>query len=340
MGIALNVLIATGKMPRLNGMLIIEFPEALIFTAATVLECCMQLGLIPTNTDYGRLFRHFSISAQITDRKGKTVFSSSSAVPLTREQFSAQSGTRIGEHSILQKMAIPGGFGFWQEDMTQLDRLNDELAEAKEALAQEAELNRLRNELKERQTKTEQRTLVYDAIARRTQRQSQAISRLAKTALLASDTAVKDACRKQITLLGAYIKRYANLMLLSREKSAIEAGELGISVSEVLHYLNLYGVPGEIFSSADCPVPASAALKAFEAFGTLLEENCVCLHGLFVNLSENENVKLKMAFENLEKPLSDDAAEELARVGILSEVKREDDVTYICLVLPKGGEAA
>ena len=72
-GISMNILLLINMMPRINGANLIEFPESFIFTAAVVLECCMQLGLIPTNTDYGKLFQKFSISAQITDKKGTPV---------------------------------------------------------------------------------------------------------------------------------------------------------------------------------------------------------------------------------------------------------------------------
>ena len=338
-GALMNLLLLTGQMPKINNTHIIEFPEALIFTVAIVLECCIQLGLIPTNTDYGKLFPKFSISAQITDKKGTPVYSSLSAIELTAKQFAAPSPSRIGEHTLLHKMAIPGGFGFWQDDMTELDRLNVELAEAKENLAQEGELIRLRNELKERSTKIEQRTLVYDTIAKRTQRQSQLISQLAETARISDDIKAKDNCRSRITLLGAYIKRYANLMLLSQESEVIEAGELGLSVSEVLHYLNFCSVPGEIFSSADCTVNAPAALAVFEAFAILLETNLSELHGAFVNLSANDNMAFKLTLENMTQSLSQDMTEQLLSVGVTTEIKHEDDVTYICFTLPKGGGA-
>ena len=337
-GVAMNTLLLTDNMPKLNGTNIVEFPEALIFTVAVVLECCIQLGLIPTNTDYGKLFQKFSIAAQITDKKGTPVYSSYSATPLTAEQFSMQSGSRIGEHTVLHKMKIPGGYGFWQDDMTELDRLNGELAEAKENLEQEAELIRLRNDLKEKQTKTEQRTLVYDTIAKRTQRQSQAISQLAETARLSDNTALKEQCRNHITLLGAYIKRYANLTLLSQECDVIAVGELGLSVSEVLRYLNFCGIPSELINCADCTVPASAALAVFEAFESLLEANYSRLKGVFVNLSEHENVMFKLTLEGFTEMLSADAAKQLSTVGIMTETDNEDDVTYICFTLPKGGE--
>lgn len=340
LGVVMNVLLLTDKVPKINGSHIFEFPEALIFTAAAALECCMQLGLIPTNNDYGRLFRSFSISSQITDQKGTPVYASHTAIPLSEEQFSMENGSRIGEHTVLHKMKIPGGYGFWQDDMTELDRLNGELAEAKEELAQEAELIRLRNELKEKQTKIEHRTLVYDTIAKRTQRQSQLISSLADEGRRTEDISQKDAARRRITLLGAYIKRYANLTLLSQESDEIEAGELALSASEVLRCLNYCGIPGEIINSADCTVASSAALAVFEAFETLLESNYSRLQGVFVNLSSRDTVTFKLTFEGVAEPVPADAEKPLSDAGVRCDAQCEDDVTYVCFTLPRGGETA
>ena len=262
-GVVFYVLLFTGNV-TVYGAPIIAFPEAHIFTTAVVLECCMQLGLIPTNTDYRKMFRNLSIAAQITDKKGAPIYSSARSVPLKKEQFALESGSRIGDHVVLYKMPIPGGYGFWQDDMTTIDRLNEELEEAKEGLREEAEMTRLQNELKEKKTIIEQRNRVYDAIASRTQRQSQAISFLAKTARGTTEPAVKEECRRHITLYAAYIKRYANLTLLAEESDVVESGELGLSISEVLRYLNYCGKPGEFVSSVDFVVPSQAALAVFE----------------------------------------------------------------------------
>ena len=339
-GITANVLLILGKMPQLGGTNIIEFPEALIVTVAAVLECCMQLGLIPTNTDYGRLFQHFSIAAQITDQAGDPVYASDSAARLTPAQFAMEDGERMDAHTALHKKALPGGYGFWQDDLTELDRLNDALEEAKEGLAQEGELIRLRSELKERQTKLEQRTRVYDAIARQTQRQSLLISALAQAGRASADAAVKDFCRSRITLLAAYIKRYANLMLLSRESGAVDAGELGLSFAEVLRRLNDCGTPGELIQSGSGTLPADAALIVFEAFESLLEANEASLKGVFVNLSAHEQATLKLTLENLTVPLTAVMEARLRDRGVELESQREENVTYLCFALPKGGERA
>ena len=341
-GIWLIALLFLGKMP-LN---IIEFPETLIGTAAVILEGCMQLGLIPTNANYGKLFAVCSLSAQITDVKGTVAYASPSAAKLTPEQFAADSGSRLDEHTVLHKMPVPGGFGFWQVDMTEQDRLNEELAEARDALKQETELIRLRSEMKERQAKIRQRTQVYDAIDARTRRQTQAIFALAKAARLSDDAALKESSRKRITFLGAYIKRYANLMLLSQQSDAIDAGELGLSVSELLRYLNFCGVPGDLICDADCPIPAAAALAMFEALETMLEMNLSTLQGVFVNLSAQQTPTFKITLEGLQEtdPLSaqdgDDPREKLRQAGVSAEVQQEDGVTFVCLTAAKGGADA
>lgn len=336
-GVVTFTLLLTGSVPRINGSMIIEFPEAMIFTAAAVLECCMQLGLIPTNSNYGKLFRHFSFSAQITDRNGSTVYASDASFPLTAEQFSLPDGARVGEHTVLHRMPIPGGFGFWMDDMSAQDRLNKELTEAKEGLAEEVALARLQSELKKKNAMIAQRTRMYDTIALRTQRQSQLISELSRSGRTSSDPAFKDACRRSVILLGAYIKRYANLTLLSEEREMIESGELGLSVSEVLRYLNFRGIPGEYIGSDEGALPSNAVLAVFEAFETLLEDNGSFLTGVFVNFSKREPPCFKIAAENLRVPPGEETERRLTEAGVLCDVKTEDNVTYVCLTFPKGG---
>ena len=336
-GIALSVLLTTGAMPRIHGAYIIEFPEALIFMAAGVLECCLQIGLIPANTRYGKLFETFSISAQITDRRGAPVYRSRSAVLLTAEQFAAPDGARIGEHTVLHKMELPGGFGFWQDDMTELDRLNEELEEAKEGLAQETELIRLQNELKEKRAQIEQRSAVYDEIARHTRRQSGAISLLAKKARESDSPAVKKECLERITLFASFIKRFANLMLLSYQDPTIETGEVALSFSEVLRYLNFAGIPGELINRASGVVSARAALALFEAFGALLTDHISSLRGVLINLSDRA---CKLTLECPDAELAKEGAGALSRAGVVWDRVCEDEVTFFSFGLTEGRESA
>ena len=147
-------------------------------------------------------------------------------------------------------------------------------------------------------------------------------------------------CRRKITFLGAYIKRYANLMLMSQESGVVEAGELALSVSEVLRYLNYCGVPCEFVENAQCVVNADAVLAVFEAFEIMIETNFSNLKGAFVNLSEQqEAVVFKLTLENPAETLPHEVTEQLLSVDIKAEEMQEDNVAYISFTLPKGGEA-
>ncbi|MDO4483015.1 MAG: histidine kinase N-terminal 7TM domain-containing protein [Clostridia bacterium] len=125
LGITLLLMQATDTMPRINGYELIGFPETVMLMVSGAMEVLMGLGLIPTNEGYGKLFRLSGLAAQITDRSGRVVYKSDAASELTPDQLAAPDGTRIGEHTILRRMALPGGFGYWQADVSALDRLNE-----------------------------------------------------------------------------------------------------------------------------------------------------------------------------------------------------------------------
>lgn len=340
-GITSMVLLVTGNLPHINGHNIFELPEILCFMVAAVLECCMQLGLIPVNESYSKVFQISSLPVQITDEHGTPLYQSASAAGLSLEQFLLPDGARMEEHTILHRLSLPGGYGFWQEDVTELDCLKEDLEQVRERLAEETELIRLQNELKLKQESIEQRTLLYDEIARRTQPQSLAISDISSRAINTADTELRDKYRKRIAFLGSYIKRYANLMLLSAESATISVGELGLSFAEVLRYLNLYGIPGELMNTASGSIPAEKALAVFEAFETLIEHNLSDLKGCYVHLaSVPGRTVCKLTLEGITAECMGTITDSLTKVDIRTAFEYEDSVGYFTFPLSKGGDEA
>lgn len=340
-GISLMILLVTGNLPQINGHNILELPEILCCMVAAVLECCMQLGLIPINESYSKVFQISSLPVQITDEHGTPLYQSASAMHLSPEQIHLSDGVRMEEHTILHKLSLSGGYGFWQEDVTVLDRLKEELEEVREQLSEETELIRLQNELKVKQESIEQRTLLYDEIAIRTQPQSLAISDLSRRAANTTDTELRDKLRKQIAILGSYIKRYANLMILSAENDTISVGELGLSFAEVLRYLNLYGIPGEMMNVASGSIPAENALAVFEVFETLIEHALPTANGVIVNIAqESRGALCKFTIENILPDCWDGITSVLTKSYITPVFEYEDSVGYFTFPLSKGGDEA
>lgn len=337
-GVVMLVMLITDKMIKLNGMNIIQFPETICFMVAGVLEVCMKLGFIPTNQEYSGLMKISSLAVQITDSAGEIVYKSDNALELKREHFLGSKNMIVEKNMTLHKMKIPGGFAFWQNDITELNRLNEELAEVKERLSEESELNRLINNLKEKQVIIEQRTEVYDRIANQTQSQSLAISKLALEAKMSDNLDVQLHNARLITFYGAYIKRYANLILLSTENTNVSIGELGLAIAESLRYLNQYGLPGEMFITASSNVSAERTLACYEIFEKLIEENITSLKGVYVHLLEVDNqIRFKLTLEGANVFFSESIESKLRRTEIKLDVEYEDDVTYICFTFSKGG---
>ncbi|MDY6392429.1 MAG: histidine kinase N-terminal 7TM domain-containing protein [Bacilli bacterium] len=338
-GTLMYVLLLLNAVPKIAGSTLFEFPEAHIFTVIVALECCMELGLVPTNNDYKKVFRNLSVKAEITDDKGKPVFISSNATPLSKEDFSLPNASRIAEHTLLYKMKLPGGYGFWQEDVAELDRINEELSEAKETLEQETELIRLQNELQKQQASLKQRAFLYDRIAEATEGESQAITKLTALARQEKDKQKKEEYLRHIVLLGCVIKRYANLMLLCQEKDEIEVGELKVSLSEYLHYLNYYGVPGELIGESEGTLPSIAALVIFKTFCALIDDNLSSLQGAFVHLSPSSR-RLRLILEGGKAHLSQKNKKRLLDAGIKADIQEEDEVAYFTFLLQiKEGKA-
>ena len=87
-------------------------------------ESCIELGLIPSNTDYNRLFRLSKNKAVITDHSGKVIYSSSDEMELPPPD----------EDTLVNTRSIHGGQISWTVDLSALNKLNRQLQETTERI--------------------------------------------------------------------------------------------------------------------------------------------------------------------------------------------------------------
>lgn len=340
-GIALLLVIANNRMPVINGNKLIEFPEVTCFMIALFWESCMRLGLIPTNKGYGELLRNSSLAMQIMDGEGKAVYRSKAARSLTSRQWKELSEgdgrpVSLDENTCVYREKIPGGFSCWQDDVAEINRLNRELEEVSSRLSEEAELIRLENELKEKQESIQQRTRLYDRIAEKTRRQTEKIKQLSMLALESTEEEVKRKNAGIICFLGAYVKRYANLTLLSERDGAVHGAELGMALAESLRYLGNAGIPGDYMGSPSAMLPAGAVLACYEAFEILTEQAFEQLSAVYATITESTGeILLKLTLEGVRTKISEELKENLGDNDIRVTAEIEDDVSYVRLMVPK-----
>lgn len=328
-GIAMQLLIAFGKMPKVNGLMVINFPEAVCFMIALFWECCIRIGLIPTNKGYGELMRVSSLALQITDENGAAIYKSISANELKEADKKKTEPILLDENTELYCEKIPGGYTYWQNDISELNEINKKLEEVHSLLSEETELIRLENELKEKRVSIEQRTALYELINSKTATQSKQIAKLAESALAEKDTKIRNYNAGLICFFGAYIKRYANLMLLAENESMMSTAELGMAIGESLRYLGNMNIPCAYVGNVDVNIPTDNVVLLYEIFERLVEESLSSLKAVYVKVENSSGIILKITLEGASAVLDEETKDKLFQVGIPVTIKYEDEISYI-----------
>jgi len=328
-GITMQLLIAFGKMPKVNGLMVINFPEAVCFMIALFWECCIRIGLIPTNKGYGELMRVSSLALQITDENGATIYKSISANELKEADKKKTEPILLDENTELYCEKIPGGYTYWQNDISELNEINKKLEEVHSLLSEETELIRLENELKEKRVSIEQRTALYELINSKTATQSKQIAKLAESALAEKDTKIRNYNAGLICFFGAYIKRYANLMLLAENESMMSTAELGMAIGESLRYLGNMNIPCAYVGNVDVKIPTDNVVLLYEIFERLVEESLSSLKAVYVKVENSSGIILKITLEGASAVLDEETKDKLFQVGIPVTIKYEDEISYI-----------
>jgi len=315
--------------PKWDGINLLEFPEAASFVVACFWECCISIGLIPSNKGYEELFSGSSIAAQIADADTGIVYSSDSARELTTEQKVAKENLMLDENTWLHRAEIQGGFVYWQSDISEVNRLNRELEQIEERLSEETELIRLQNELQTQRTELEEKNRVYDRIAGRVLGQSQRITQLTQEA--ERDLSLYEKKIGWICFYGSYIKRCANLMLLAENNDKLPCGELLLAVSESLRALSECGVSVALSGGGEGELAADCIFGIYECFELIIERAGRGLTGVSAAVTEKG---CKLVLEGLDESFEAELKE--IQIGrkyeeVACQIEREDDIYYVRL---------
>ena len=234
-----------------------------------LIESCIQCGLIRSNSSYKSLFHASLAAVQITDKEYHVCFSSGNAGSLREEERKkvAKGAMDISGYRFCCE-AITNGYVFWVEDYTELYQYRKELEEKGCQLSGANDLLRAELALQEKQLHIQEKNRLYDQVAKEIELQLFQIDQLLKE---------KEEGRIQKTLaricvIGAYVKRRSNLLLLSENTAYLPAKELELCLRESLENLKLLGVSG--FLDADCSgtFPAAVLVAAYDICESALEK--------------------------------------------------------------------
>ena len=300
-----------------------------------LLESAIQSGLIPSNTNYHVLFRASTVAAQIVNQDNQLCFASLSAMPLTQDEMrriEAQP-VKLG-NTILQAKPVKGGYVLWQDDVTEIDALMAQLRDVQQQLGRGNELLQAELKLKEQRAQIEEKNRVYDRIERDVEPQLKKMEQL----LTRGEDLPRD--RKSLAVLcviGSYLKRRSNLVLLGEERKTVSTREIEYCIRESLDNLQLASVSTMLDARCDGELRIESVIAAYDFYERLVERLLDQLTAVIVGVSGGHGT-LKMRLQlgcgsKIEKRLLEDIC---PADGSVTCTMQEEDVV-IELVISEGG---
>lgn len=318
--------IPIGIAPRINGHLVLQYPETFCFSVASIWIFCIHCGIVPGNKGYVELFRLSNVRALISDLNGESIYRSHNPI----EHSSAEKKLQT------QKKSIRGGSVIWQSDITEIAKMTEELHSKQQQLQEETHLIRLENELKEKQAVIKSKNALYDAIAVRVFEQSQKITEL--SAYTEADPALRSKNLNIICFYGSYIKRMSNLMLLGAQDQQISEMELVLAIAESLNQLTRLGIGTAIHAEESLRVyPTADVLSSYETFQQFVESFLPGLTGVYVNITEGL-CKLTLEVDAAAASVFRRKVPENARKNPLIRMEWDEESCFVKLPIRRRGE--
>lgn len=305
-------------------------------------ESCIQTGLIPSNTHIGYtiFFSDATIAGRIVDKNYLVRYPAASCQEIPEELMrEAEKGVVFLEEDIcLRSMEIPGGHILWTDTFKPVNEMLKKLRETQGNLLESHDYLQAEFQKRKSETKKNAQDRIYDQIGKELEVHLQTIDRKFKA--LSGDEAKFRPILAQLCVLGAYIKRRSNLILICQNTVLISGTELAYCIRESIDYLSVYGVACAFHQTLSGDISAEHGKLTYDLFEAVIEAALPTLSALLVNLTiQNENLTLKMTFEDARMLLSEHwESERIAEKGGFLSVTRDQNTGYVLLRFAKGEE--
>ncbi|MCR5148224.1 MAG: hypothetical protein K6C35_04560 [Eubacterium sp.] len=286
--ILLVIYLVCGGAPEIYGYKIYNIHEVICGSVGIMLETGIKMGLIPSCSGYGAMFRRSHINAAIIDKDGEYKICS-----LNYDSIPDYKYARVREKD------ISGGRIKWMENLKAIYRLNSLLSDALEIVETENTLIEKENAAKEERSRYEAQNRLYNSISRDLEPEFHFIDEE-----ISREYASEAEFRKHLSkclIIGAYIKRRANLTLISAENDRIHIEELILSINECLSYIRFYGIKCRLNTSVsgaeDIRIPAEMVLKCFDLMEEAVEGLLDRTRNLLISIRTNDPPTFKITMD-------------------------------------------
>ena len=221
------------------GILLID---AFIVLVVLTMEALTAEGLIPSNTQYGRMISCSQLEIALFDQDVEllTLSQGLESVPLSILQSQVRQGGSDTRVTRTRVERAPFGYVLWREDVSALNSMLDQLTNIKEELTAADEILVRENALKARAARVKIRSELYDRIVQETSGQLATIDDMLDDVVESPQMAYD--LLKYVCVLGSYVKRRSNLLLMAEGANALNVQELAYCFRESAEALRICGV--------------------------------------------------------------------------------------------------
>ncbi len=247
-------------------------------------EICLQTGLIRSNYNYDRIFEKASVSAEITDERGRIYYRAGNVEGLSFQRSGEDAtGSLTSDGRIIRASHVKGGYVYWIDDVRDIIKIEDELREVREHLSEEHEILLAEKELKEEELSVLTKSRIYDMISQKVSPQLRRIESI----LDYLETNYDKRLLAALCILTVYIKRVSNLLMLAESGEYLNIRELELSLKESCDYIELYGAKCERFFNASGKLKSDKLIEMYDSFESIIEQNIEELHDVKIELAGN-----------------------------------------------------
>ena len=160
------------------------------------------------------------------------------------------------------------GFLIYQKDVSQICDVIEELNRTAEELMQEGQLLQKEIVMQSERAAIDVQNRIYDRLSNEVGGQLNYMTEL----LQSMHAENRDMLYKQLMLVGTYVKRRCNLVLIEQESGAIPMAELHLTLTDLVACLNLIGISAELIWQPEYAYVPAYMIRIVDAVEQVTEQ--------------------------------------------------------------------
>ena len=270
--------------------------QCLIF--ASILECCIQCGLIQSNLGYDELFEATSLPVQITDQAFCSQYVSvamQGALPQSELRQMQQDTVHLSDDTLLKRHKLRRGWVFWKEDISALNQIRKELELTRDELRDTGDVLAAENAQRARWLKLTEENRLYDMMEAQTARQIAMLRDLLSELQKTEDPDRARHLLGQVIIIGTYVKRRSNLIFVGVQRGAISVQELRLCLNESSENISVYGADCKAIVKGEGQLTVEQATQVYDLFEAVVETELESLRALLVSIEVGKRVEVAIS---------------------------------------------